>query len=157
MNAAPKLELVQVSQVDDEIKVIGLDEPLLPDGIYEAVFEGHETSKVFNSDKVFLRFRIVEFGDHFGERLYRAYRVKSLKSKPGRKGSYTLNKRSELLLMLVRVLGLNPRKDRPSLLGLKNRVLKIRTRTVKTDSKQRPLPECLWYSVVDDVVSIVDR
>ena len=153
--SAPQLALVRNARAADlEFDVTGLDEPLIPDGEYEAVMTHYETGYVFKTSKVFLHFRITTPGDYHGYSLYRAYRVKALKTKAGKSGGFTLNKRSDLLLMLVKVLGLNPRRDRPSLQPLKGKLLRIRSRTVKTGSKQQPLPESLWYSVVDDVLNV---
>jgi hypothetical protein len=137
----------------DECVVDHSDErPRVPDGLYSAVFTHHETALAFRNPKVFLHFRIVDPGEHFGKVLFRAYRVASLIGKPGRFGRFKVRRRHELFLMLVRVLEIKARPDRLSPQALKNVVVRIKTRTVTTDFEQRELPQWLHYSVVADVL-----
>jgi hypothetical protein len=134
---------------DDCIEIdYGKPRALVPDGDYRAVFLRYETKFLFQTGKVFLWFRIIEPGEHFGKELYRAYRVAVLQ-----KGRFKVKRGSDLFEMLCRVLCLRLRRDRLSLLGLKQCVLRIRTRIVKRDYRRRPLPEWLYYSVADDVLS----
>lgn len=129
--------------------------PRIPDGEYQAHLVFHETAFAFKAPKVYLWFKLIEFGEHFEKLVYRPYRVKQLKGNPGRNGRFVLSKGGDLLKMVLRVLPYGPnRPDRVSLLDLRNRVIRIRTRTVKTDYRQRPLHEALWYSVVDEVLRI---
>ena len=128
--------------------------PLVPDGKYQAVLVRHETAFVFKSAKVFLWFRIIEPGDHYGVELYRPYRVKHLIGKPARGGSFKLAPGSDLFSMLVRVLDMGQKSRRPdriSLRALKQGVLEIKTRTVTKDYQQKEAVEWLRYSVVADV------
>ncbi len=46
------------------------------------------------------------------------------------------------------------RTDRVSFAVLKNKVLKVKVRTVTTDYRQRPLDDMDEYSVIDDIISI---
>ena len=101
-----------------------------------------------------MHFRIIEPGEHYGKLLYRAYRVKALRGKPGKNGGFKCTRHQELFKMLVRVLDLKSRPDRISLNQLRGKVLKISIRTVKQDYRQQDLPEFCWYSVVDDIISI---
>lgn len=124
----------------------------MPDGEYRAVLTHHETAFIFKTPKVFLWFRIVDAGEHHGALVYRAYRVQKLTDRAGRGGKFKLRRGSDFLEMLFRVLQVQRRPDRISLLGLRHCVLKIRTRTVDKDYRQKPLAESLRYSVVDDVL-----
>lgn len=134
---------------------------LIPEGEYQAKFTGHDTTRVFNTPKVFLHFEIVEPGDHLGRKLFRAYRVSAILDKPRagevavRDGKFKLKSRSSLFEMLCRVLDIQARTDRISLRDLKNHVFKVRVRTVSTNYKGKPLPAFLHYSVVDDVLEIM--
>lgn len=128
---------------------------LIPDGNYQAVFLHHETSNVFKAAKVFLHFRVVDIGPAYEQTLFRAYGAKMLEGRTGRGGRFRLSPRSDLLAMLCRISGAKARPDRVSPAILKGLLLEIRTRTVNTDYKQRPLPEFLHYSVVDDVVGVL--
>lgn len=151
----PALRLVDVEQEAGEIVCdYSARPPLVPDGKYQAVLVRHETAFVFKTAKVFLWFRIIDPGEHYGKELYRPYRVKRLIGKPGRNGSFKLAPGSDLFSMLVRVLDMGKkamRPDRISLRALKNGVLEIKTRTVTKDYQQREAVEWLRYSVVDDV------
>lgn len=126
----------------------------IPPGQYEAVYLHHQTAFIFNSAKVFVHFRITD-GDYTGMKLYRAYRVKKLRGKPRKGGSFELGHTHELYRQFVRLTQAKERPDRLSLRRLKNCVLQIRVRTVKKDSKQRELPDALQYSVVDSIESLL--
>jgi hypothetical protein len=139
--------------------------PLIPAGSYNAVmvrYQGCIMPSWKNTPKVYVHFKIVDPGEHFGKVLYRAYNVRRLRGKAGTVGQpipncgFVVGRRSDLLKMLVRVLDVRIRPDRVSLHSLKGCVLQINVRTVLigTDDKgkQSFLPEALRYSVVDDVV-----
>jgi len=135
-----------------DCELIDDNKPLLPEGVYEAAFIGHETAFVFQSAKVFLRFRIVTEGEWFGMELYRVYRAYRLVGKPSKGGKFKLRRGSELFTDMARLLDLKARPDRLSLHSLKHQVWRIKTRTVTTDYKQRVLPEWARYSVVGEIL-----
>jgi hypothetical protein len=131
--------------------VEGIAWPLVPDAEYLATYEGHEVVEMRQfggAPKVFVRLRLVEAGPHTDKVLFRAYRVK--KRIDSRR--FVLGRRSDLLLMLSRVLDVQARPDRVSLGALKRHLLKVRTRTVMRDGEQRELPTALRYSVVADIL-----
>jgi hypothetical protein len=139
-----------------EFVVEGRQWPLLPDGAYDAVFIGYEcvNQKQFGgAPKVFLRFRLHDAGEYTGKEVYRAFRAKATRGR-----QIVLGRRSELYRTFCRVLERTERSVRPdrlSLKDLKRKLFRIRTRTVSTDGKKRPLPASMRYSVVDDIESIV--
>lgn len=135
-----------------DAELIGEDKPILPDGKYEASYLGHETAFVFQNAKVFLRFRIVTPGDHFGKEVFRAYRATKLVGKPSKNGKFKLRRGSELFIDVARLLDFKARPDRISLHSLKHQVWLIKTRTVVADYKQRQLPEWARYSVVGEII-----
>jgi hypothetical protein len=134
----------------------GTAQHLVPDAEYEALCLGHDTAMVSRVPKVFLRFRIITMGEHHGKELYRAFRVKALRGRPGRGGSFGVKSSHEVFRMICRVLQLRTRPDQISLRALKGNVFRITTRTVKVDSSQRELPDCLRYSVVDEVLELLE-
>ena len=139
----------------DDVLVDGPVWPLIPDGRYLTKYTHHDTARVFNTAKVFMHFEIVEPGPYFGVRLMRAYRASGLIGKPGRNGRFRLKRRSELFLDLCRLDERRKRRpDRVSLRDFKDVVLWVTTRTVVRDYKQRPLPEVLRYSVIDELKEI---
>lgn len=128
--------------------------PSIPPGSYEAIYTHHETSLVFNTAKVFVHFKVVE-GEHTGVKLYRAYRVKSLRGKPRRNGSFKVGHSHDLFRDYVSLMEAKERPDRISLRRLKGCVLTIKVRTVKKDYRQRELIPLLFYSVVDSIEGLV--
>jgi len=139
-----------------EIELVDKIRPLITDGKYSARYIYHETAKAFNEDKVYVYFDIVDPGENFGIRLYRAYRVNSLIGQPRKNGRFTVKSRSELFLTLCNLFGERKsfRPDRISLCDLKNKIISVKVRTVVKDYKQRKLPECLKYSVIDKLIEI---
>ena len=135
-----------------EIVVEGHQWPLVPDGQYQAVLIGHECTAVrqfANAAKLFLKLRLHEAGEHTGQVLYRAYRVKWIKDR-----RFGVARRGDLHKMMCRVLDVPEhrwRLDRLSLRHLRHMILRVNTRTVSKDYKGRPLPECMRYSVIDEI------
>ena len=127
---------------------------LIEPGVYTAVLTHHETNNVAfkGQPKVYLRFVLIDPGV-MGTKLYAAFNVKEILGKPGRNGRIRLTHRQDLMLQLAR-LQPNLRADRISLKPLHNREMKVQVRTVTSDSKQRPLPDSLKYSVVSDLISL---
>jgi hypothetical protein len=154
MNAPFKLaSTLDPDSTADECEVdYGRACPTIPEAEYQAVFTHHETALSFNTPKVFLWFRIIEPGPYFGMNIYRAYRVRKLKSKPGRNSAFKVAANSDLFTSVTKVLDERGRPDRFSLQRLKGVILKILTRTVKRDHKQREIPEARRYSVVETIL-----
>lgn len=155
MNAPLKLaSTLDPDTTTDECEVdYGRACPAIPEAEYEAVFTHHETALSFSTPKVFLWFRIIEPGPYFGLNIYRAYRVRKLKNKPGRNSGFKVAANSDLFVSVCKVLDERGRPDRFSLQRLKGVILKIRTRTVKRDHRQRDIPEARRYSVVETILS----
>ncbi|OAI51718.1 hypothetical protein AYO46_07515 [Betaproteobacteria bacterium SCGC AG-212-J23] len=149
MSALPKLYVVPTGpEVVFEIEGA---KPLVPDAIYSAVCFRCDVKPVFQTLKVFLRFRISE-GPHQGIELFRAYRVKGTITSKGPRPQ--LRRSGDLFKMLCRVLNL-PRNAKPqhvSYREIAGKLCKIQSRTVTRDSKQKLLDES--YSVVSEVLSI---
>lgn len=126
--------------------------PLIPEGIYEAVYVQHE---VFNQNfgpKVKITFRITSLGEYNGTFIAGWYNIKKPKSGPGRGKAAFLSRHSKLVTELLRVLDVKVRVDRLSPAMLKPLLLKIRVRTVRANSKQKELHKFQQYSTCDSIV-----
>jgi hypothetical protein len=149
--ARPERRVRAAADDEAEISVVGYRE-LLPEGLWlEAKLTHHETSFVFRAPKVFLHFEVVEPGDHFGKRLMRPFRAKSLVKPFGHNGRFTLHARSDLLLLIVRLLDVKTRPDRVSLLDLRRMLLKVQCRTVHRNHDGLTTPESMRYSVIGQI------
>jgi hypothetical protein len=150
--AAPAASTIISASLSDEIQVEGL-RPLLPEGIWlEAKVTGHDTAFIFNSPKVIVHFSIVQAGEFFGLKLFRAFRVKRFIGRPGPNGRFTLGARSDLYALLVKLLDVKLRAEQVSLRALKHMLFRVRTRTVRTNHAQKQTPEVLYYSTIDEIV-----
>ena len=155
--AANWRETLMASAAQDscEIELVGNKWPLIPPGTYWAKFLHHETVRLFGAPKVFLHFEIVTYGEWFGSHLFAAYNARELIGKSRKKGRFKLGRRSDLYLTLCRLnFSRNRRPDRPSLSCLRDALLSVKIRTVCRDYRQRRLPVCEKYSVVDDILAI---
>ncbi len=140
------------SRTSEEIVVEGF-RPLLPEGIWlEAKLTGHDTAFIFRAAKVILHFSIVQPGEFFGLKLFRAFRVKRLNGRPGPNGRFVLGARSDLYTVLTKLLGITVRADRVSLHALKQMLFRVKTRTVRKNHEQKATPEVLCYSTIDEIV-----
>lgn len=137
--------------------------PRIPDGTHRVQFLHHDTAVTFTVLKVFLHLQVVDPGEHLGVRIYRPYRVQRIIGRAKRHGRFVLGVRHELFVTLVRLYEEHARRtqaprirpDRVTLRPLRGCVLEATTRTVTHEHRQRPLPECLRYSVVDELTRIV--
>lgn len=135
----------------DEIVVEGF-RPLLPEGIWlDAKLIGHDTAFIFRAPKVILQFSVVQPGEFFGLRLFRAFRVKRLVGRPGNGGRFVLGARSDLYTLLVTLLNVKLRADRVSLNALRQMLFRVKTRTVRTNHEQKATPEVLFYSTISEI------
>ena len=91
-------------------------------------------------------------GREYGSRLFLYIK---LPRRRGAKGPFgPARQRSKFYRMWTLVNGGTPpmRRDRMSLRVFRERVFQARTRVVKKDTHGHPLPEPLWYSVVEEFV-----
>ena len=127
------------------------DFPLIPPGKYLVGFERIETAMMFGRQpKIILTFRVAE-GEHLGVRLQAFYNARQLVGKPGLRGNFKVGRSSDYLFDFVRLHGAPSRMDRLST-RVWNGVYTVSVRTVKRRSGGAELPECLQYSVVDQIV-----
>lgn len=140
------------SQDDDDAIAVDGFKPLLPEGRwFEARFDGHSTAIIFTAHKVFWEFTIVEPGEWFEVKLFRAFRVRKIIGRPAKHGKFVLSAGGEMYDTLVRLLDVKQRTDRITLRPLKQMLFRVKTRTVRISHKPAPLPEHLQYSVIDAI------
>lgn len=142
------------SNRQDYIKVSGVKWPLIPEGTYQVGYVKHEFNQAFGPPRVYVHFRILDFGEQFEKILYRAYRLNSLKS-PGRKNSsFTVGKGSDFVYELALVT--DKRSDRLLPNDFEGLLLEAKVGTVIKDYKQRPTPKPLQYSVIREIIGKID-
>jgi hypothetical protein len=132
--------------------------PLIPDGRYQARFvraEAEAMQMYRGAARLFLHFEIIEPGDAYGTRIYGGWPLGAIVIEHGKKRCKAKKGDSDLKIMLKRLLGSAARPDRVSFASLKDKVILIQTRTVKTTGRQRKRGPADQYSVVDDMVEIV--
>ena len=147
-------ELYVIDTHNDNAGVIeGKAWPLIPSGIYQAVFMHHETAVAFNVPRVYLHMKLVTPGEHYGQVLYRAYRVKSTSGRNRKGAAFKVSLRSDYVREMAILLNLQ-RLDRISPLALKNKIIRVRVDEVIKDHKQREMPKALRYSVIRELLSV---
>ena len=128
---------------------------LIPEGEYNAVYVKHSTSDGSYGAKVKITFRIVSHGAFFEKEINAWYNLKATGKKVGKQGKIKLSSHSKLTYELLNALQIRHRVDRLSPVLLKGHIAVIRVRTVKTNSRQKKLPEVLQYSTVDEIVCLL--
>ena len=132
------------------VTVVGREWPLVPEGIYQAGYVKHDFECAFGVPRLFVHFKILDMGEYFEKILYRAYRLRSIKS-PGRKNSaFTVGRRSDLVRELALVT--NRRADRLQPTDFEGMLLNVKVETVTKDYEQRIIPEPLHYSVIREIM-----
>jgi len=121
---------------------------LVPDGKYEAQCFKHDSRFVFGKTrKVFLHFKILELGEHFGKMIFQAYNMPyDRKIKVGSKYYKTW--------CMVNEWRKPSRNAKMSPKLFLNRIYRIKTRTVKPKHDGKQMPENFWYSVVDKILEV---
>jgi hypothetical protein len=137
----------------DDFAIDWSDCVLIPEGEYQVKYLHHETKSGSFGPKVKITFQIISMGRYFEQIIHAWYNIKSSGKKSGRNPKIGLSRHSKLTNELLKVLQIKKRVDRLSLSDLKNHILVVKVRTVKTNSTQKQLASALHYSVVDSMVS----
>ncbi len=133
------------------------DRPQIPAGWYTLAFTHWETRRLFNTAKCFVWFKVYDAGAAFGISLARHYNVKRLRGKPGRKGGFVVGKCSALarefftLLEQVDEPVRGIRLDRLPLDRLTRYLVVAKVESVTHDSRRKPIPQALQYSVISEL------
>jgi hypothetical protein len=152
-NITPDGEIIEVEELE---LAPAPPRPLIPDGRYQArlVRAEAESMRMYGgAPRLFLHFEIIEPGEHYGIRLYGAWRLAAITLEHGKKRCKATPS-GEAAIMMKRLLGSAARTDRVSFNSLRGKVLLVQTRTVKTTGRQRKRGKGDWYSIVDDIVEI---
>lgn len=133
------------------------ERPVLIDpGIYDLTFQYHRTLYLFGrAPKLCCYFKIITQGKYFGITLCRYYNVKTLASKARKGGAFKVGWHSDFVREYTAVFGLPSRPDRISTETYKTAIVRGRVGIVVTDSRQRPIPEPLRYSVITELLERV--
>lgn len=141
---------------DDEIALAtikGIKPIAIPEGEYDLVFQYHVTGYLYGrSPKICCFFKIVTMGEFYEMVFPRYYNVRTLTSKPRKGGSFETGWKSDFMREYVRVHGMPQRPDRVSPNDYRNVIVRGQVGTVKTDSKQRSIPDPLRYSVIKEIL-----
>ncbi len=145
---------------DDEADdgVIEEDHPCVPDRIYTMTYLFHETVLFKGNRKVVVHFSIVDDDDWGGFEVCRYYNVRQHVGKPRHYGGFKVGKNSDLVREMRGLFADgSDRLDRISLRRLGGHQIRAKTRTVREGWKRKELPGSTWYSVVDELIELVDE
>lgn len=148
------LRVVQPGIDEEDADSVAVDgfKPLLPEGLWlEAKFVDYATVWMFASPKVLWEFEVVQPGEWFQQRLFRAFRVGSIIGRPAKRGKFKLHAGGDMYETLARLLDYKQRADRISLYPLRHMLFRIRLRTVRIDSRQQKIADHAQYSVIDRI------
>lgn len=125
--------------------------PLVPPGIYTAVFDTWRTVLMFggHAAKVVLVFALLD--EQIGTRLERFYNVRRLIGKPRPRGRFVVGAYSDFAREFTALTHSSNRLDRLAPSALENRGYKLTVRTVTMGANQLRLPAALQYSVIAKV------
>lgn len=130
------------------------DKPvLMKPGAYDFVLASYWKGRLYGrSPKLALTFRVATQGPHYGKRITCWYNVKDIT----KRGEITPKGwTSDFVREYCKLFGAPPRLRDIGIRKFKNKVIRATVRTVTTDRKQRLLPECLHYSVIDELLEVV--
>jgi hypothetical protein len=127
---------------------------LIPDGLYQARFLGHETRRSSGrfGPKVYMYFEITAPEEFAGEVLVKYYNVKRISGSARRGGGFTPSSKGALCRDFARLIDEPGRLDRIPLSRFRDKEWIIKVVSVLQDSKGRLLTSSLRYSKVEDIV-----
>ncbi len=140
-------ERLQASSGDLEFPCNGYIPPAIPDGDhYEAVFVRAEKKRLWGQPKVFLWFKLITAAEWVNHEFWMACNVPP-------KGHWTPSYKFWRVWVLA--AGTRPnRANRMSTKVFRNKVFRVRMRTVRKTSKQLDLTAAQQYSVVDELLEV---
>ena len=143
-------KVVQLNQSfsDDEALVF------VPPGNYEFAYIGYETKRIFSAQKLYMHFRIVTQGSHFGKMLTRYYGV-TIIGKTGKSGRFSAGWKSDLMFEHVTLFGERPkRKSEVPIMPYKDNIIVGQVETVSKNRNQRTYPELLQHSKIAELIRV---
>ena len=119
----------------------------IPDGVYEAqCFKYDSGFCLGKARKLFLHYRITE-GEHTGTELFQAFNMPY-------QGKVSCGSKYYKTYVMVNGWTKPSRNAKLSPRLFKDKIFKVRTRTVQPQHAGKPMPEQFWYSVVDDILEV---
>lgn len=141
---------------NDDIQIDGERPALIDPGVYDLAFQFHKTGYLFGrAPKVMCYFKIITQGPCFGVSLCRYYNVKTLTSKPRKGGAFKIGWKGDFIREYALLFGLPQRIDRISTEAFRRAIVRGKVTTVATDSKKRSIPDALRYSVISELLEVV--
>ena len=132
----------------DEI-VFDSPPPLVPEGLYELKFTGHEYARMFrNNTKLIMNFRVTTFGAYFEVKLQRFYNIKK------QTRSYRATSGMDFTREMRNCFNDAVLKKGMPFNLLRDRVILASVRTVTQTSRQKSLGDRNRYSVVGEILGI---
>ena len=150
------IQLVQNTTLECDTDCIIEDDkpPLIAPGDYWLGYLYHQTCILWGAPKLALWFTVLDDGDVHGTKLARYYNVKSLLGPPRKYGQFRVRGwQGDFVTEYVTLFGEPDQLKRVSLSPFKNVLIKGEIRTVTSNSKKHPIPDCLQRSVIDRLIS----
>jgi hypothetical protein len=123
--------------------------PLIPDGVYEAQCVKYDsTFQLGKTRKTFLHFRILEAGPHCEKKVFMAFNMPDTKK-------IRIGSKYYKTWCMVNGWKKPSKNAKMSPRLFKNKIFKVKTRTVKPKHHEKGMPEDFWYSVVDEIVEVI--
>lgn len=139
---------------DESGRLEGRAQPLIPTGRYAVEYVKYENWFYLGKrPKMTVTFRVIQPGDHYGVEVCRYYNLKSIK----KGGGFTVGHASKFWREYVALFGLPVRLDRIPMSAFKGEWLNAHITEVKTGPRDRPIPEPLWYSVIEHLEPLEDE
>jgi len=130
---------------------------LVPESEYQLAYLNHVTWLYMGRiPKVVVTFQIMDYGEHHLKQVSAYYNPKKLIGKPRRKGRFSAGWRSKFMMDYVTCFGRPTRKDEIVMNKFQEVIVKGKVRTVTHNRDQRKYPEGLQYSVVNELLGVLE-
>ena len=141
-----------------QLRSVVKTDALIPEGEYEAALVDYETGIYFfgHSPKVVLWWRIITMGAAFETVIPGYYAVRRLTGKGRRRGRFQIGLKSRLARDIALMTNARPPLDHVPLDHLQGHLFRIAVRTIVRDSGQKTIPKGAQYSIVDQVLGVVE-
>jgi hypothetical protein len=132
--------------------------PRVPEGEYRMAMTAYQTAMPFGKDqpRLFMDFKIQDYGPHFGVTLRKFYNVASLTSKAGRHGKCKHKARGDFLIDYCTLFPEQKikRLDRIPMEPFSKSIIIGKVRDVTKNPQHRTLPAQLRYSVIGELLRV---
>ena len=128
--------------------------PLIEPGEYDLMFHKRWMGYLYGkrAAKLILVFRVATIGPAYGEKLFRCYNIKSFDKK---RGTFRVGWNSNFVKDYARLFGQPTNLKSIGTNRLKGKIVQGKVRSVVKDFQNHPLPECLHYSVIDQLSNVI--